>query len=199
MGTTCLNLPELSEVGSYKEHSTDARDVEDDGLGEVVETPDEPEYARWTKVQHKRARSDSSLPNKKKSLTTEQGKLVDLAAERLTKEQQQKFQKWQNVRPRRNSSMSSRGEGPSRPKGKTIDPQERGNANLSQESLDVEAQAAAWDSLKRQPVSTKWMKEDLRKKKEEKVESSGKKKARHHKRHTLKNFTFSEHPAETNK
>ena len=66
VGTTHLNLPDLSEEGSYKGCSTNTQDIKDDGLGEVVETPDKPEHARWTKLWHKRARSDSSLPNKKK-------------------------------------------------------------------------------------------------------------------------------------
>ena len=49
----------------------------------------------------------------------------------------------------------SQGEGPSRPKGKMIDPREWGNLNLSQESLDIEAQAAALDSYKNQPRTTR--------------------------------------------
>ena len=46
----------------------------------------------------------------------------------------------------RSSSLSSQ-EGPSRPKGKGIDPREWGNVNISRESLDIEAQDAAWKSL----------------------------------------------------
>ena len=42
------------------------------------------------------------------------------------------------------------GEGPSKPKGKGIDPQEWGAVNISQESLDLEAQAAVLKSFKPQ-------------------------------------------------
>ena len=47
--------------------------------------------------------------------------------------------------------MSSRGEGPSGPKGKSIDPREWGNINISHESLDIEAQTAALNSFKVHP------------------------------------------------
>ena len=136
---------------------------------------------------------------RKKSLTTEQRKVVDLAAEKLTKEQQQKFQKRQvNVHPRCDSPTSSWGEGPSRPKGKTIDPQEWGNVNFSQESLNVDAQAAAWDSLNKQHTSTKHPKENNHRKSEDKAKLTGRKKTRHHKwQASKKNFTFSECPVET--
>ena len=45
----------------------------------------------------------------------------------------------------------SQEEGPSNPKGKGIDPREWGNINISQESFDLEAQAAAMKSLETQP------------------------------------------------
>ena len=97
--------PELLKDGHHKGHGIDPRKVEDDELGEVVETPDKPEYTGWTKVQHKRARSDSFV---NKTLTSGQQRLVDLARENLTKEQQQKLQKRQEkICPRRASSMSS--------------------------------------------------------------------------------------------
>ena len=156
VGPARLNLPDLSEVDSYPEGSLDDREIEKDGPGKNVETPDKPEYARWTRVQHKRARSDSSLLNKTKSLTSEQRNVVKKAAENLTKEQKQKFQKRHaNVRPRRDSSVSSRGEGPSKPKGKGIDPREWGNVNISNESLDLGAQAAALNSFKKDTKGTK--------------------------------------------
>ena len=107
IGPARVETPKPSVDGSEEDRSRDTREIEDDGSERVAETPDKPEYARWTKVQHKRARSDSALPNKK-PLTTEQKKLVDLAADKLTKEQQRKFQKRQkNIRPRRGSSTSS--------------------------------------------------------------------------------------------
>ena len=47
----------------------------------------------------------------------------------------------------RDASVMSKGEGTSRAKGKGIDPREWGNLNISQEELDIEAQAAALKSL----------------------------------------------------
>lgn len=156
VGPTRLDLPDLSEEGSYQEGSLDHREIEENGSGENVESLDKPEYARWTRVQHKHARSDGSLPNKTKSLTSEQRNIVDLAAGKLTREQQQKFQKHHtNVRPRRDSLLSSRGEGPSKPKGKGIDPREWRNVNISNESLDLGAQAAALNSFKNNSKGTK--------------------------------------------
>ena len=130
----------------------------------MVETPDRPEYTSWTKVQHKHARSDSFV-NKNKNLSSGPKRLVNLAKDNLTKEQQQKLQKRQEkIRPRQASSTSSRGEGLSKAKGKTIDPREWGNVNLSHDSLDVDAQAAAWNSLKNQHRTVKNARKSHRKK-----------------------------------
>ena len=144
--------PEPSDEEDHGSRGDDTRKVEENESGEDVETPDKPEYAGWTKVQHRRTRSDSFL-NKRKALTSGQKKVVDLATENLTKEQRQKLrQRQEKIRPRRDSDSStpSRGEGTSKRKGKTIDPREWGNVNLSRDSLDVDAQAAAWNSLKSQ-------------------------------------------------
>ena len=82
---------------------------------------------------------------------SEQREVVDLATEKLTKEQQQKILHRQGkVHLRRNSSISSRGEGTSKRKGKTIDPRNWGNIDFDQESLDIDAQIAALKSLKAQ-------------------------------------------------
>ena len=50
------------------------------------------------------------------------------------------------------SSIPSQGEGPSGNKGKNIDPREWGNVNISQESLDLQAQAATLDSIHQQAL-----------------------------------------------
>ena len=120
---------------------------------EIVETPDK-EDSHWTTVVPcKRACSHGSLGNKR-PLTTEQAQMVRLATENLTQEQMHHLQRRQEkVRPRRGSSVSSRGEGPSKPKGKGIDPREWGNVNISRESLDIEAQAAALRSFSDQRQS----------------------------------------------
>lgn len=146
------NLDNARAPDRARDESTVADDgngVDAEGDGNI-ETPDKPEYSRWTRVQRKRARSESSLPNKK-TLTFAQRKVVQLAEKGLTKEQQQKLQRRQEkVRPRRDSSVSSRGEGTSKRKGKAIDPREWGNINVSRESLDVEAQAAVLESYEAQ-------------------------------------------------
>lgn len=70
------------------------------------------------------------------------------AAGTLSKSQKELIQKRkQKLAHRRRDSSSSRGEGPSEPKGKGIDPREWGNANLSQESLDIDVQTAALRSM----------------------------------------------------
>ena len=108
-----------------------------------VETPDKPEY--WTTVTRKRAHSEGSLPIKR-PLTSEQTKAVKKATEGMTAEQKEMIRRRQNkVRPRQDDSVSSRGEGPSKNKGKTIDPREWGNVDIEHEDLDVEAQEAALD------------------------------------------------------
>ena len=112
---------------------------------------------QWTTVQRRRARSLNSLDKARVSrkgtssgrkLTKEQLRLVEMASRRLTASQKEVLQRRHGMRPaERRESTSSRGEGPSRPKGKGIDLREWGNANLSSESLDLEAQAAALKSF----------------------------------------------------
>jgi len=102
----------------------------------------------WITVKRRRARSMSSLERTRK-LTGEQKQTVKEASKRLTHEQKKQIHRRQEkVQARRDGSISLRGEGPSQPKGKTIDLREWGNANLSTESLDIEAQTAAFNSIK---------------------------------------------------
>ena len=108
----------------------------------------------WTTVKRRRAQGRGPLRNKQ-FLTSEQARLVERAAKGMTVEQKRRIrQRQEKLKVRRPSSVSSRGEGPSRPKGKGIDPREWGNVNISRESLDVEAQAAALQSF-RDKKSTK--------------------------------------------
>ena len=145
-GPDRTRMPNPLDNGSQAE-----REVEDNLLEEVIETPDKPEYVQWTKVVHrKRARSDGSLPNNN-TLTSAQRKTVNLAEKGMTKEQQQKLQRRQEkVRPRRDDSVSSREEGPSNRKGKAIDPREWGNVDFSREDLNIDAQIAALRAFKAQ-------------------------------------------------
>jgi hypothetical protein len=115
--------------------------------------------APWTTVKRRRAQSLSSLGRtpevsqkvrlQKKKLTVEQMRTVQQAEQGMTSRERDIVQRRQEKVPvGRESSLSSRGEGPSKPsKGKGIDPREWGNANISQDSLDIGAQAAALESI----------------------------------------------------
>jgi hypothetical protein len=115
------------------------------------------EATTWTTIERRRARSLSSLENTRvppsrrppvpttAALTTEQKKAVNVAAGNLTSQQRRQFLKRHTkvaARTRDHSPSSNRGEGTSRLKNKTIDLGEWGGANLSDEGLDVAAQAA---------------------------------------------------------
>ena len=121
-------------------------------LTEELETPDKVEDSHWTTVVHRCAWEsfEKSLRNIK-HLTAKQLDTVSKATTDMTTAQKQKIQQWQEkVRPRRESSSLTWGEGPSKPKEKGIDPQEWGTVNISQESLDLEAQAAVLKLFKPQ-------------------------------------------------
>ena len=61
----------------------------------------------------------------KKTVTAEQVHTIELATEHMTQEQWQQVQRrLERVQPRHEESVSSRGEGPSKPKGKMTDPRE---------------------------------------------------------------------------
>ena len=120
---------------------------------EVNASQKEPEEPSWTTVKRRRVRSldssdlakESQLESKgQRGLTRDQVQTVKVAAEAMTKSQKTLVDNRNKKIPhRRGDSSSSREEGPSRRKGKGIDPREWGNVNISQESLDVDAQAAA--------------------------------------------------------
>ena len=136
--------------------------------GESPELESNEPEAPWTTVQRRRARSLSSLDRNqtirkkdggvKPELTREQVKAVKEAATKLTAQQKETLRRRQRKVPvARRESVSSRGEGPSEPKGKGPDPMEWGGLNISRESLDLEAQAAALASSAKEPQgSTPW-------------------------------------------
>ena len=118
----------------------------------------------WTTVihRHRRARSLSSLngprtynreagTNFRRELTTEQARVVDAATNNLTVQQKETLKQRHNKMNSPQSPAYSNGEGPSRNKGKGINSREWGNINISQESLDVEAQVAALESYAKRP------------------------------------------------
>ena len=77
---------------------------------------------------------------------------MKLAEKNLTTQKKTVEQRQDKVQPRQDESTSTQGKGPSNPKEKGIDPQECGNINISRESLDLEAQAAALNSFKPQSL-----------------------------------------------
>ena len=110
----------------------------------------------WTTVWHRQACSLESFDPilsysgspSAKGLMPDQVHAIKVAAEALTQSQKHTLTKrHKKVIRQRKDSSSSQGEGTSQPKEKGIDPREWGNVNISQESLDVDAQAAAWKSL----------------------------------------------------
>lgn len=73
---------------------------------------------------------------------------VDIAANSMTNSQKEAVsRRHRKIATHRDPSVLSKGEGPSKPKGKEIDPREWGNLDINQDELDVEAQAAALKSL----------------------------------------------------
>ena len=111
-------------------------------------------------MKRRRAHSlDSGDPNPKKGkentakpLNEDQTRAVEAAVSILKPEQQELIQRRQQKIATQHRESSPRETGLSNPKskGKGIDPREWGNMNISQESLNVEAQAAALDSYTQQ-------------------------------------------------
>ena len=141
-------MPEPSNDGNYESRSNNDHGMDSMGSVGEEETPDNPEYSSWTEVQHRRARSDGTLPNRK-NLMAEQNQTVKMAAKNLTKEEQEKYKRRQEkVQLRQGSTASSRGEGTSRQKGKNVDTREWGNVDFSHEKFDIDAQIAALKALR---------------------------------------------------
>ena len=117
----------------------------------------------WTTVvhRHRRARSLDSLDgtrarhretsNPQRGLTMEQARVVNAATSNMTSQQKEMLKRRQEKIYSPQDPTPSNEEGPSRDKGKGIDPREWGNANISQESLDIGAQTAALESYAKRP------------------------------------------------
>ena len=112
----------------------------------------------WTTVKCRHVRSHSPLSeaqilsrrNSKlnRKITVEQARAIRITTSNMTAQQKEILHRRKNNVPvLRDSSLSSQGEGPSRPKGKGVDPHKWGSVNISQDSLDLEAQAAALESI----------------------------------------------------
>ena len=165
VGRTPLGMTVVPTVS--RENITTTR--ENDTSSDI--SPKDPGNEPWTTIKRRRARSlESYEPARRSSseniqanvLTADQIQAVHAAATRLTTSQKKKLEKrHKKLTHRRTSSSTSRGEGASKPKGKGVDPLEWGNVNISQESLDIDAQAAAWKSITQSKKGNR--KEDARK------------------------------------
>ena len=118
---------------------------------------------QWQTIQRRRARSLDSFEKAQpryreetvpqKELTREQARMVEAASKRLTTSQREILRRRQRKIPaEQGESESSEEDRPRKAtdKGKGIDPLEWGNVNISQESLEVDAQAAALESIAQQ-------------------------------------------------
>lgn len=109
----------------------------------------------------------------------------------MTNEQRKKVQlRQEKIRPRQDDSESSREEGPSKNKGKTIDPREWGDADIDHDELDVEAQEAALKSFKRSRHPKKSTKQSRKR-------SHSRDATRRHTQKSTKKSRHSQRPAET--
>jgi hypothetical protein len=91
-----------------------------------------------------------------------QAQAVKVATGNLTESQKNTIRRRQEkISTHQERSPSSRGEGTSKLKGKGTDPREWGGANLSQDSedLDIEAQAAALNSIAQKNETSKHRRE----------------------------------------
>lgn len=141
--------------------TNDYEKLEHDTSSDLSNWSKRQDNAPWIIIECRCARSLSSLERAQKDrerfltlkLNREQKQTIHAATNTLTtKERQRILRHHEKMVAHRDSSLSSRGEGPSRLKGKAIDPREWGNTNISQESLDLGAQTAALESLK-QPMN----------------------------------------------
>ena len=80
---------------------------------------------------------------KSNTLSTEQEKTVEAANKLLTEEQKEQIAQRQDKIANQSENIKS---GPSRNKGKMIDPQEWGNARLNPEELDINFQEAIFEA-----------------------------------------------------
>jgi hypothetical protein len=131
---------------------------EDKATTDIEESEDESEDEdpRWTTVRRKRAQSlDSAKKNlinknliylKPNTLSTEQKKVVDAATDLLTRDQKDQLRRRQNKTQHNENNAEP---GPSRNKGKTVDPREWGNVGINPEEMDINVQEAILDAYKR--------------------------------------------------
>jgi hypothetical protein len=135
--------PEIHVVPAISRENIE--NFEQNASNDENSSPENPGIEQWTTVKRRRARS----------LGSHEPVLAKKADTAATTQKQVLKEKQKRVTHQREHSSSSRGEGASNPKGKGIDPREWGNANISVESLDIEAQAAAYRSILQERQSSK--------------------------------------------
>ncbi|KIM46695.1 hypothetical protein M413DRAFT_23065 [Hebeloma cylindrosporum] len=93
--------------------------------------------------------NEDEYPNREED-TRLQDPVVEAEKQLTTAQKERIERRYRNVARKqlRSTSPASRGEGPSKSKGKGADPANWGNAGLDEEELDPEVQQAALDSLK---------------------------------------------------
>lgn len=123
-----------SRMGAIIDSNIDHTRIDNDISSSENEPPRDPEEQQWITVSRRRAHSLDSGPRihrisrekketRTKGLTKEQNQAVKAAVLTMNREQNELVQRRQEkVTANRGNSSPSRGEGPSRPKGKGIDP-----------------------------------------------------------------------------
>jgi hypothetical protein len=146
-----LTPEDTSRVAQHHPDIMISKNVELHTSSEVNVFPEDPEDIPWTTVRRQRAHSLGSVERVRKNrseinLNSASHKTASQKPAILhLQKKMDAHREPENLVPV--SSRRSRREGPSQPKRKGLDPTEWGNLNISQESLDVEAQAAAFKSI----------------------------------------------------
>ncbi|KAF4613229.1 hypothetical protein D9613_010697 [Agrocybe pediades] len=110
----------------------------------------------WTTVQRRRARTPRTPRKSVKKAETGVVHHVELATVMKEAEKSLTKQQKENIQRRNEKLMSAdREEGPSRSKGKGIDPREWGNMPSDEEPVNIVAQQAALDAFRAQRVAAK--------------------------------------------
>ena len=172
-------IPASAGVAFKNDNVVLDRESDSSDLSETGDWDDNPNP--WIKVVPRRTRSLDSLNSARmnvnfittnknlKALKTGKETVLSQAESQLTTAQKKqisrRYEKIQEKPRKRAESSTSRGEGPSEPKGKNIDPRNWGAAQLSDDDLDVDAQRAALESFenhhKETPARSNSEKENL--------------------------------------
>ncbi|TEB22120.1 hypothetical protein FA13DRAFT_1921385 [Coprinellus micaceus] len=139
--------PEGSEGPSETEVFEEALPSAEFGLeGHPDQLESDRESEQFDESQLRRSLSEGNIPASSTPVKNLGINAMDMAQSQLTRSQRERIEKRRRAEERaRRDSVSSRGEGPSRKKGKAIDPHEWGAIELSEE--EIEQQQALYDSI----------------------------------------------------